>query len=51
MLEISAEEKNAFYKDVQDQGFWYEGLLQFLPSVFLIVELEVILSTKTMPKL
>ena len=31
MLEILAEEKNAFYKDVQDQGFWYKGLLQHLP--------------------
>ena len=31
MLEISAEEKNAFYKDVQDQEFQYEGLLQRLP--------------------
>ena len=30
MLEISAEEKNAFYDDVQDQGFKYKGLPQCL---------------------
>ena len=31
MLEMLAEEKNAFYEDAQDQGFWYEGLSQHLP--------------------
>ena len=31
MLEILAEEKTAFYKDAQDQGFQYEGLSQHLP--------------------
>ena len=31
MLKISAEEKNTFYEDAQDQCFWYEGLSQHLP--------------------